>query len=191
MTSVTAGSPRVSVPVLSNAIARTAARRSRCAPPLMSTPLRAAADSADTIDTGVEMTSAHGHEITSSTSDRYSHVDTSAPATSGGTTGHERGQHDHGRRVDPREAIDEGLHRRASRLRGFDQMDDARQSRVGPDPRHLDLERAAAVDRARIGFVAGPLVHRERLTSHRRFVDVAVAGHDPAVERAPCHPAAR
>ena len=74
-----AGSPRVSVPVLSNATARTAARRSRCAPPLMRTPLRAAAESADTIDTGVEMTSAQGHEITSSTRDRYSHVATSAP----------------------------------------------------------------------------------------------------------------
>ena len=36
----------------------------------MSTPLRAAAASAETIETGVEMTSAHGHEMTSSTSER-------------------------------------------------------------------------------------------------------------------------
>ncbi len=36
----------------------------------MSTPLRAAAASAETIDTGVEMTSAHGHEMTSRTSER-------------------------------------------------------------------------------------------------------------------------
>ena len=60
----------VSVPVLSNATQRTAASRSSRAPPLMSTPLRAAAASAETIDTGVEMTSAHGHEMTSSTSER-------------------------------------------------------------------------------------------------------------------------
>src|SRR4029450_13575150 len=60
-------SRRVSVPVLSNAITRTDARCSRGAPPLMSPPLRAAADNAATIDTGVEMTNAHGHEMTSST----------------------------------------------------------------------------------------------------------------------------
>ena len=40
------------------------------APPLISTPLRAAAASAETTETGVEMTSAHGHEMTSSTSAR-------------------------------------------------------------------------------------------------------------------------
>ena len=61
--SVTCTRPFVSVPVLSNATQRMDAVRSRWMPPLMSTPLRAAAASADTIDTGVEMTSAHGHEI--------------------------------------------------------------------------------------------------------------------------------
>ena len=60
----------VNVPVLSNATQRTSARRSRCAPPLIRTPLRAAAASAETIETGVEMTSAQGQEITSRTSAR-------------------------------------------------------------------------------------------------------------------------
>ena len=64
------GVPRVSVPVLSNATQRTWLARSRCAPPLISTPLRAAPASAATIDTGVEITRAHGHETTSSTSAR-------------------------------------------------------------------------------------------------------------------------
>ena len=73
-TSVTFSSPVVSVPVLSNATTRTPARRSRCAPPLISTPFRAAAESAATIDTGVEITSAHGHAMTSSTSARYNHT---------------------------------------------------------------------------------------------------------------------
>ena len=50
--------------------ARTAARRSSAAPPLISTPRLAAADTAATIDTGVEITSAHGHDTTSSTSAR-------------------------------------------------------------------------------------------------------------------------
>ena len=67
---VTCNVARVSVPVLSNAIALTAARRSRCTPPLSSTPRRAPPASADTIDTGVEITSAHGHDTTSRTSAR-------------------------------------------------------------------------------------------------------------------------
>ena len=67
---MTRSSPLVSVPVLSNATTQAPASRSRWAPPLTSTPFRAAADSAETIETGVEMTSAHGQEITSSTSAR-------------------------------------------------------------------------------------------------------------------------
>ena len=70
VTSTTSGVPRVSVPVLSNATHRTRPARSRCTPPLISTPLRAAPASAATTDTGVEMTSAHGHDTTSSTSAR-------------------------------------------------------------------------------------------------------------------------
>ena len=70
VTSTTRSSPFVSVPVLSNATQRTPASRSRCAPPLISTPLRAAAASADTTETGVEITSAHGQEMTRSTSAR-------------------------------------------------------------------------------------------------------------------------
>ena len=68
--STTSGAPRVSVPVLSNAMHRTRLVRSRCAPPLINTPLRAAPASAATIDTGVEITSAHGHDTTSRTSAR-------------------------------------------------------------------------------------------------------------------------
>src|SRR3954469_21599610 len=85
-TSTTSGVPRVSVPVLSNATQRTRLVRSRCAPPLINTPLRAAAASAATIETGVEITSAHGQDTTSSTSARYPQVDHEAPITSGGTT---------------------------------------------------------------------------------------------------------
>ena len=70
MTSITSGVPRVSVPVLSKATQRIALARSRWAPPLISTPFRAAPASAATIETGVEMTSAHGHETTSRTSAR-------------------------------------------------------------------------------------------------------------------------
>ncbi len=69
-TSTTAGVPCVSVPVLSNAMHRTRPSISRCRPPLMRTPFFAAPASAETMDTGVESTSAHGHEITRNTSAR-------------------------------------------------------------------------------------------------------------------------
>ncbi len=69
--STTCGVPYVNVPVLSKATHRTSLVRSRCTPPLMSTPFRAAPASAATTDTGVEITSAHGHETTSSTRARY------------------------------------------------------------------------------------------------------------------------
>src|SRR5215510_16384255 len=65
VTATTFGVPCVSVPVLSNATQRTRPARSRCAPPLISTPFLAAPARAATIDTGVEMTSAHGHDTTS------------------------------------------------------------------------------------------------------------------------------
>ena len=53
---------------------------------MINTPFRAAAASADTIDTGVEMTRAHGQEMTSRTSDRYTQTDQLAPKISGGAS---------------------------------------------------------------------------------------------------------
>ena len=61
------GLPSVIVPVLSNATARSLRAFSRCTPPLTRMPRRAAAASPETIVTGVEITSAHGQAITSST----------------------------------------------------------------------------------------------------------------------------
>ena len=62
--------PRVSVPVLSNATQRTRLARSRCSAALDQHALARRAGQRRTIDTGVEITSAHGHETTSSTSAR-------------------------------------------------------------------------------------------------------------------------
>ena len=123
-----ASRPCVRVPVLSKATHCTAASCSSLAPPLIRTPLRAAAASADTIDTGVEITSAHGHEITSSTSDA---VEPRAPSSVQRQRRHDRDQdrqHEDDRGVDAREAIDERLARRALRLRALDQVDDARDA---------------------------------------------------------------
>ena len=91
-TSATSGCPLVRVPVLSNATARTLAAVSRNAPPFTSTPSRLARVIPLTMDTGVEITSAHGQLTTSTTSARLIHsaqAPQSAPVTaarSGGTT---------------------------------------------------------------------------------------------------------
>ena len=50
-------------------------------------------------------------------------------------------------------------------------------------PRHLDVERAAAVDRPGKDLVARLLLDRQRFAGHRRLVDVADPGDDAAVER--------
>src|SRR5690606_513027 len=85
-TAATSGLPAVNVPVLSNATHVIAPRRSRYAPPLTSTPARAADVRAATIDTGVESTRAHGQATASRASARYVQVETSPPASTGGTT---------------------------------------------------------------------------------------------------------
>ena len=76
-TSDTESRPDVSVPVLSNATHVMRPSCSRCAPPLINTPERAAAVNAETMDTGVEITSAHGHATTSSVMARYTQVENS------------------------------------------------------------------------------------------------------------------
>jgi len=88
---VSTGWPRVSVPVLSKAKARTPASASSGAPPLIRMPRRAAAVSALTMVTGVLITSAHGQAMISSVSPRYSQPRPSgvsqneAPASRGGS----------------------------------------------------------------------------------------------------------
>lgn len=62
------GLPSVMVPVLSSATAFSLRASSRYVPPLMRMPRRAADASALTTVTGVEITSAHGQAMTSSTS---------------------------------------------------------------------------------------------------------------------------
>ena len=59
------GRPIVSVPVLSKAMARSIAVRSRWLPPLNRTPPRAAPAMADRIAAGIEITTAHGDATTS------------------------------------------------------------------------------------------------------------------------------
>ena len=81
-----------------------------------------------------------------------------APKSSGGTMADRQREDEHGRRVDPREAIDEGLARRALRLRLLHQVDDARERGVAAQPRDPHVERAAAVDRAGEHLVAGALL---------------------------------
>ena len=86
-------------------------------------------------------------------------------------------EHDDGRRVAPREPIDERLHRRAPALRLLDEMDDARERAVGRRPRRLDLERARAVDRPANTVVA------------RHLARPATTRRSPAPGRPPTRPA--
>ena len=65
ITSVRSGRPSVRVPVLSKATAVIVAARSRCSPPLIRMPSRAPRPMPATMETGIEMTSAPGHPITS------------------------------------------------------------------------------------------------------------------------------
>ena len=70
------------------------------------------------------------------------------------------GEDEHGRRVDPREPIDERLAGRALRLRPLDEVDDPRERGVAAQPLDLNLERAAAVDRSGEHLVARLLLDR-------------------------------
>ncbi len=92
-------------------------------------------------------------------------------------------QHEHRRRVDAREPLDQRLRRRPLRLRALDQVDDPRERGVAPQPRHADVERAAAVDRPGEHRVARRLLGRQRFAGDRRLIDRALAGDDLAVER--------
>ena len=150
---------------------------------MISTPRLAPAASADTYATGVAITRAQGHAITSSTSARYSHIARAAPPGQRRHDRHENREADDRRRIDPGEPIDEGLCRSALGLRRLDQMNHAPQRRVTPDPHGTDVERPVAVDRAREHLVTEPFVHRQRFTGNRRLIDVASSRNDLAVER--------
>ena len=65
MISVTCGFPSVRVPVLSKATTDKLPASSRYLPPLISTPFFAALPIADTMETGVDITSAQGHPTNS------------------------------------------------------------------------------------------------------------------------------
>ena len=83
------------------------------------------------MEIGVEITSAQGQAITSSTSARSNQSPQSAPKQRRQQR-HGNGPDDDGRRVDAREAVHQPLGRRAARLRLLDQLDDARHRRVAP-----------------------------------------------------------
>ncbi len=95
----------------------------------------------------------------------------------------DRGERDDRRCIDACEAIDERLDRRAASLCGLHQVDDAGEACVASDPDHLEIERAAAIDGARIELVARPLVHGKRFTRYRRLVHVPVSGQNATIER--------
>src|SRR5215469_12214160 len=80
MTAVTAGWPLVSVPVLSISRVVHRASRSSTAPPLTTTPRRAATDRPDTQATGAARISGHGVATTSTATARSGPATTQAAA---------------------------------------------------------------------------------------------------------------
>jgi hypothetical protein len=81
--------PRVSVPVLSKAIARTLPSASRWCAPFTRIPSRVARVSAAMVTTGAARTIAQGHAMTSRTSARYAQVE--SPRIPAGEGHHEDG----------------------------------------------------------------------------------------------------
>ena len=155
-TSTTSGVPRVSVPVLSNATQRTRPARSRCSAALDEHALaRGAGQRRD--DRHRRRDDERARARHDEQHERAVDPRRASPVKSERRhDGHGRRQRDDRRRVDAREALDERLRRRALGLRPLDQVNDARQRRVAPEPRHADVERAAAVDRAGEHLVARP-----------------------------------
>ena len=90
------GRPWVSVPVLSKSMTSPAASASRAAPPLTTTPMRAARDSPDMIATGAASSSGHGVATTSTATAR-----TGEPATAQATPASGEGERheEHGEAV--------------------------------------------------------------------------------------------
>ena len=78
----------------------------------------------------------------------------------------EHGQDDDGRRVAPRESIDERLHRRALTLRVFDEMDDARDRAVRGEPRRAATS-IAPVPLIVPANTVSPGAFLDRATTHR------------------------
>ena len=87
-------------------------------------------------------------------------------------------RHEHGA-----DLIDQPLNRRFFRLRRLDHAHDARQRRFGADGRGAHDDQPFGVDRAAGHAVAGVLVDRQALAGDQRFVDLARAFHDFAIDR--------
>ena len=100
---------QVSVPVLSNATAETRPAVSSWAPPLISTPARAAPVSPLTMVTGVEMTSAQGQAMTSKAERAIEPGHPLAAERERRNHGDQRGEPYDGRGVDLREAVHQRL----------------------------------------------------------------------------------
>ncbi len=182
-TSTTVGLPSVSVPVLSKAIATSRPARSRCSPPLMRIPRRAAAVRPATMLTGVEITNAQGQAITSSTRASYKRrVPVPVEERRGEDEGHE-GQAEDDRRVDAREPIHPALRGGPPRTGLPHQQGDARERRVARELRRTDLERGVPVERAREDGIARPLLDGGALSGDGSLVHGARTRDDHPIKR--------
>ena len=176
-------SPRVSVPVLSNATARTRGQPLEAAPPLISTPWRAAPASAR------HDRHRRRDDQRARAGDDQQHQRAVDPGLDG-AAGQRPGRRPRRRRARRPPACTTRAKRsmnccdrRALGLRLLHQVDDARQRRVVAAAGDATTSAPCAVDRAGEHLVAGRLLHRHRFAGDRRLVDVGAAVRDGAVER--------
>ena len=182
-TSVTAGRPTVSVPVLSTTSVSMRPARSSAAALRMSTPARAPAPLPTMIAVGVARPSAQGQAITSTATARdqrgrarspvIHHVRANVSSAITTTTGTKT----------PRHGVGEALDRRLRALRFLDQPDDARERGVRADAGRAAAQQPCRVERAGIDARAGVLRDRQAFAGQHRFVDARPAFEHDAVDR--------
>jgi hypothetical protein len=117
------------------------------------------------IAVGVARPSAQGQAITS-TATAFTIPASISPANASQSSGGERKQQ-HRRDEDGADPIDQALDRRLGALGVRDHARDPAQHGFGADGRHLDQQRAVAIDGAADHLVAGINIHRAALAGQQ------------------------
>ena len=185
----TRNSPRVSVPVLSNTTASRSRASSRPRRSRTSKPVRAPRVVEMATTSGTASPSACGQAMTSTVTTRSTANAPSLRRRARRQRERRRADRDDGQ--DERGAVSQGLRTRAGRLRLFDQPHDAGERGSLAGARHLDAQRAGAVDGAGDDLRALDLCDGNRFARDHRLVDVALAALHDAVGRHARAPVAR
>ena len=188
-TSVSAGLPSVSVPVLSSTIAVMLDTFSSVAASLIRMLCRAPMPVPTATAVGVARPRASGQAITTAEIANVSAVIAAAPPKKYHDDKRDDARADRQNHQILRRLVGQALPRRLGVLRPLHQLHDLRQRGVGADLRRPEADAAAAVDRAGDHGVAWPLGDGHALAGDQRFVDAGFAVDAPRRRPAPCRPA--